>query len=148
FTAPYDVPLAHIPCGQILQGASTLVFCLDVSRSARRWGQRGMAGAAGLDARLLIGAENVIVGAQGLALPHARIEVQNQASLLGEVGLPRKDPVLGPPRFDGIGIENPPHCATTDWFAQPLADPCPNVGEGLTTQRLLGFGPQFTSDLL
>src|SRR6266496_2597785 len=60
FTAPYDVPPAHIPCGQILQGASALVFVLDVDRSTWRWGQRGMAAAVGLDAGLLIGAEHVI----------------------------------------------------------------------------------------
>ena len=65
-----------------------------------------MAAAAGLDAGLLVGAEDVILGAQGLALPHARIEVQNRAGLLGEVGITRKNPVLVPPRFDGIRIQD------------------------------------------
>ena len=51
-----------------------------------------MAPAAGLDAGLLIGAEDVVLRPQGLALPPARIEVQNRARLVHEVGITRKNP--------------------------------------------------------
>ncbi len=53
-----------------------------------------MATAAGLDAGLLVGAQDVILGAKRLALPQARIEVQNRSGLLGEAENSRKDPVL------------------------------------------------------
>src|SRR6266446_8976366 len=82
FTSAYDVPPADVPSCQILQGTTALVFILDISRSARRGRQGGMATAAGLDTGLLIGAEDVVLGSQGLALPQARVEVQNRASLV------------------------------------------------------------------
>ena len=53
-----------------------------------------MATAAGLDAGLLIGAEDVVLGPQGYALPQARIEVQHRAGLVGDVGITGKNPVL------------------------------------------------------
>ncbi len=105
-----------------------------------------MAAATGLDAGLLVGAEDVVLGAQGLALPPACIEVQNRSGLLGEVGITRKDPVLVLPRFDGIGIQHPPHGAATDRCAQRLASPGSDVSQGLPTQRLLGFRDQFTGN--
>src|SRR5262249_23547243 len=80
---------------------------------------------------LLVGAEDVVLVPQGCALPHARIEVQNRASLVSEVGIARKNPVLVAPRFDGIRIENPPHRAATDRCAQHGADPRSDVGQGL-----------------
>ena len=51
-----------------------------------------MATAAGLDAGLLIGAEDVVLRPQGLALPPARIEVQNRAGFVNAMGITRKNP--------------------------------------------------------
>src|SRR5262245_25286296 len=101
---------------------------------------------AGLHAGLLVGTEDVVLGTKALALPLAPIEVQNRASLLGKVGITRKDPVLVPPGFESILIQNAPHRAPTDGFAQGLLSPCSDVGQGLPTQRLLGFCDQFTGD--
>src|SRR5262245_3264999 len=148
FTPAHDVPPADIPGGQILQGPPALVFVLDIGRAARGWRQGGMATAAGLNAGLLVGTEDVVLGPQGLALPPARIEVQNRAGLVGEVGITWQNPVLVPPRFDGIRIENPPHGAATDRCAQYGTDPGSDVGQGLAAQRLLGFCDQFTGDRL
>ena len=54
-----------------------------------------MAPAAGLEAGLFVGAEDVVQGSQGFAWPPARIEVQNGASCVGEVGITwRKIPYL------------------------------------------------------
>ena len=105
-----------------------------------------MAAAAGLEAGLLVSTEDVVLGAKALALPLASLEVQNRASLLGKAGIARKDPVLVPPGFEGILIQNAPHCAPTDGFAQGMLRPCSDVGQGLPTQRLLGFCDQFTGD--
>jgi hypothetical protein len=110
--------------------------------------QGRMAALAGLNAGLLVGAEDVVLGTQGLALPRARIEVQKRPSFVCEVGITRKDPVLIAPRFDRIRLENPPYRAATDRLPQPSADPCRDVGQGLPAQRLLGFCDQFTSDCL
>src|SRR5215510_1055276 len=70
FTPAYDIAPAYVPGGQILQGPLALVFVLNIGRSARRGRQGGMTTAAGLDTGLLIGAEDVVLGPQGCALPH------------------------------------------------------------------------------
>src|SRR5262249_31574775 len=108
--------------------------------------QRGMTADAGLNTGLLVGTEDIVLGAKALALPLASIEVQNQASLLSKARIARKDPILVPPGFESILIQNAPHCAPTDGFAQGMLHPCCDVGQGLPTQRLLGFCDQFTGD--
>src|SRR5439155_2766591 len=148
FTPPYDIPPADVPGGQILQGTTALIFVFGIGRSFRRGRQGRMAPAAGLDAGLLIGAEDVVLRPQGLALPPARIEVQNRAGFVNEVGITRKNPVLVPPRFDSIRIEHPPHRTATDRRAQHGADPGSDVGQRLSAQRWLGFCHQFTGDRL
>ena len=107
-----------------------------------------MAADTGLDAGFLVGTEDVVLGAKALALPGAGIQVQNRAGLLGKVGISRKDPVLVSPGFDGVSIQNTPYGTTTDRCPQGVASPGRYVGEGLPTQRLLGFRDQFTSDCL
>src|SRR5215468_1145065 len=114
FTPAHDIAPAYVPGGQILQGPLALIFVLNIGRAARRRRQGGMATVAGLDAGLLVGAQDVVLGPQGFALPQARIEVQNRASLVNEAGITRKNPVLVSPRFEGIRIEHPPHHAATD----------------------------------
>jgi hypothetical protein len=144
FTPSPHVPPAHLPRGQILQRAPALVFVLNVGRSARRGREGGMAAEAGLEARLFISTEDGVLGAEGGALPEARIEVQKRPGLRGKVGSTRKDPVLVPPRLEGSGSQNPPPRAPTDRVAQGFAGSGGNVGQGLPTQGLLGFCAQFT----
>jgi hypothetical protein len=103
---------------------------------------------AGLDAGLLIGTQEVLRGAKRLAWPQAPREVQKRSGLLGAVGVTRKAPVLVPPRFDGIRLQHAPYRAPTHRFAQRFAGPCGDVGQGLATQRLLGFRDQCTGDRL
>jgi len=107
-----------------------------------------MATAAGLEAGLLVGAQDGVLGTQGLALPQTRREVQHRSSLVGEVGITWKDPVFVPPRLAGIRMENPPHRAATDRCAQRVAGSCGDVGQRLSTPRLLGCRDQLTSDCL
>src|SRR5437667_12451537 len=97
------------------------------------------------DDGLLVSAEDIFLGAKALALPSASIQVQNGAGLLSEMRITRKDPVLVSPRFEDIRLQNPPHRAATDWFAPRCAGTDGDVGQGLPTQRLLGFRQQFTS---
>jgi hypothetical protein len=58
-----------------------------------------MASAERLQLRLLIGADDVLVRAQPLALEHPRVEVQRAAGLRGEVGVAREDPRPRLPRL-------------------------------------------------
>ena len=139
FTPAQYIPPTYIPGSQILQGTAALVLVFDIGRSAHGRRQGRVAADAGLDAGLLVGAEDVVLGAKALALPSAGIQVQNGAGLLSEMGITRKDPVLVSPRFEGIRLQNPPHRAATDWFAQRCAGTDGDVGQGLPTQRLLGF---------
>jgi len=148
FTPAHDIPPANVPGSQILPGSTTLGCVLELGRSARCGRQRGMATAAGLDAGLLLGAEDVVLGPQGYALPQARLEVQHRAGLVGDVGSTGKNPVLVPPGFDGSRSKNPPHRAATDRCAQHRTDPSRDVGQGLAAQRVLGFGDQFPGDRL
>src|SRR6266571_1201811 len=119
FTPAQYIPPTYIPGSQILQGTAALVLVFDIGRSAHCKRQGRVAADAGLDAGLLVGAEDVVLGAKALALPSA-----------------------------GIQVQNPPHRAATDWFAQRCAGTDGDVGQGLPTQRLLGFRQQFTSDCL
>ena len=69
FTPSHHVPPANIPGGQILQGTAALVFVLDAGWSVRGGGQGWVAADAGLNAGLLVGTEDRVLGAKGLALP-------------------------------------------------------------------------------
>ncbi len=62
-----------------------------------------MAALPRLDTGLFIGADDVVLGAKGVTLPGARIQIQHPARLLGKVGITGKDPILVPPGFDCIG---------------------------------------------
>ena len=145
-TATHHIPSVSIPCGEILPSPTALVCVLDRGRSAQPRQQRGMTADAGLHAGLLVGTEDVVLGAKALALPLASIEVQNRASLLGKAGIARQAPVLVPPGFESILSHNAPPCAPTDGCAQGMLRPCRAVSQGLPTQRLLGFCEQFTGD--
>ena len=97
-----------------------------------------------LDARLLVGAEDVVLGAQGLALPAARVQVQDRPGFLDEAGVAREDPVLVLPGLDGIAVQDPPHRTAADGLAQSLPNPSRDIGQGLAAQGLLGLGHQLT----
>jgi len=62
-----------------------------------------MAAQPRLDTGLFLGADNVVLGAEGVALPGARIQIHHPARLLGKVGITGKDPILVPPGVDRIG---------------------------------------------
>jgi hypothetical protein len=117
-TPTHNVSPAHLPGGQILQRTPALVLMLDAGRSAWRGGPGRMAAVARLNAGLLVGPEDVVLGAEGLALPSARIQVQNRSGLLRKAGISGKDPVLVAPGLDGIGRQQPPYRAPTDRFTQ------------------------------
>ena len=61
-----------------------------------------------LDGGLLVGRDNEIGLLQGSTLPSAVIEIQDAASLAGEVGVAREDPAAVLPRADGVVMQPTP----------------------------------------
>jgi hypothetical protein len=131
-----------------LQPLSPCMPSVRTKNSAWRGGQGWVAADAGLDARLLLGTEDAVLGIQGVAFPGARIQVENRSGLFGKVRIPWKDPVLVPPGLDGIGCAYPPDGAPTDRFAQGSLGAYRDVGQRLPAQRLLGFCHQFAGNRL
>jgi hypothetical protein len=88
----------------------------DPTRSA--WGRikTGMTTDTGLNARFLIRAKQAIAGTQRLTLPQASIQVHNDPSLLGELRVAGKNPILVPPWFDGGSVKDAPNRVTTYRF--------------------------------
>src|SRR5208282_776110 len=87
----------NVPGGEVCPSASAGVLVLDVDRSPPgRW-QRGVLTAPRLDAGLLVGGEDIITRAQGLALPAPMVEIENATGLRGEGWIPREDPAAMPP---------------------------------------------------
>jgi hypothetical protein len=68
FAASHNVSTANIPPRQVLQRAAPLVLEFAVGRPPGSWWQAWMAPDPGLDTGLLIGTNNVILGAKRLAL--------------------------------------------------------------------------------
>jgi hypothetical protein len=69
---------------------------------------------AGLDAGLLVGADDELVGFEAFALPLARVEVEDATRLGSEVGISREDPGAVLPGADGVFIEPAPHRLVAD----------------------------------
>src|ERR1019366_2772628 len=78
------VATADIPCRQILPGPTPSILGFDAGGLPRLAGQRRVDAGSCLDARLLVGAEDVVPWPQGLTLPDARVQVQDRPSFLDE----------------------------------------------------------------
>lgn len=148
FPPPHHVPPPDVPGRQVLQRATARILKLDPLGPG--WGrpQAGVTPEAGLDARLLVGPEHVVLGAQRLALPGARRQVQKRSGLLRKQRVPWEDPVLVPPGLDGIGGQDPPHGAPTKRLPQRPLGACRHIGQRLPAQGALGFGHQFAGNRL
>ena len=123
---PMTQPAPDVPGRQVLQGPAPLVLVLDPRRPRPGPGpSAGMAADARLDARLLVGADDAVSRVERLALPRARVQVEDPPGLLGELRVAREDPVLVPPRLDGVGVEDAPDGAAADRLAQGRRGPAP-----------------------
>src|SRR5439155_13878505 len=116
-TAPHDVAAADIPGRQILPGAAAPVLRFHPRRLAGPARQRRMEAGPRLDAGFLIRAEDMVLGPQRLALPGARVQVQDRPGLVDEAGITPENPVRVLPRLDGILIQDAPDATPADRFA-------------------------------
>src|SRR5262245_20344275 len=144
--AAHDVAAPDIPGGQVLQGAAAVVLELDPPPAAGGGAPAGMAADAGLDARLLLRADDAVLGREGLSLPEAGVQVKDDASLLGEPRVPGEDPVFVLPRLERGRMQDPPHGAATDGLAQGGVGPRRQVGQRLAAQRPVRLVDDLTSD--
>ena len=111
-------------------------------------GRRRVTSNAGLDARLLIRADDVVPATQRLAIPGASVEVQDTPSFFGEFRVAWKDPVLIPPGLDRVRVEDSPDGAGTDRSAQVPRGSVGQVSGRQPTQRQLGLADGLTGDRL
>ena len=110
-----------VPRGQVGPRAAALVLVLDVHRAAGGGWQGGVPAAAGLDARFLVGRQDVLIGPQGLALPRAGVEIQDPPGLGRKRRVAREDPTAMAPRAQGVLAEPAPQRGLADLGDQPWA---------------------------
>src|SRR3954469_13188475 len=88
-----ELGAAHVPRGQVAQRPRAFVLVLDqLPIPASCGGLAGVLARARLDRGLLVGAHDEIAGLEQLALPAARVEVEDPAGLRGELRVAREDP--------------------------------------------------------
>jgi hypothetical protein len=148
FTAAEDSGLMDVPGGQIGPGSLAHVFVLDTHRAAGLWSGTAVSASAGLNAGLLVGADDEIVPPQWPPLPDAFVEVEDSAGLVGEEGVPGEDPaamrpgadcVLGKPAPDG-GFPDRGHQPAADRLPPDLAHAEAREGEAQLAGQLTGEG--------
>ena len=143
-----DSTAANVPSGKILQRASSLVLVFDSHGASRSCRQSWVTPDAGLDARLLIRTDDVVPATKWFALPRPSVQVQDAFSFFGELRVAWEDPVLVPPGFDRIRVENSPDGAGTDRSAQVRRSSTGQVSGREPAQWQLGSADRLTGDRL
>ena len=103
-----DLRPPDVPGGEVGEGARSFVLVLDPDRLARPGRRPWVDPSPGLDARLLVGGHDVLVGAESTALPAAGIQIEDRAGSGGEVGVAREDPAAVAPGPDRVLTEPAP----------------------------------------
>jgi len=105
-----------------------------------------MAADAGLDAGLLVRADDPVERIDSFPLPVALVQIQDDGGLLEEVGGAREDPVLVLPGLDGVLVEDPPDRGAADGLVQLVSGALGEIGRGLAAQRVPGACDHITGD--
>ena len=139
----------HVQRGQIGPGAAARVFVLHAHRLAGANGQARMHAQARLNAGLLVGGDDELVLAQRLALPAARVQIQDARGFGLEAGIARKYPAAVLPRPDRVLVQAAPHRAVTDARHQARAlRVARDIGHAQARQRHAQRGRQLASQRL
>ena len=132
-----------------MERAPSLVLVLDPACSARRRRGARMDPRPGLDARLLVGAHDVLVGPELLALPAAAIQVEHEPGLALEVRVAREDPAAVRPRPQGVLAQPAPDGRDTDRLDEAPGDRDPgDLRAGQARERQPEVGRQLTGERL
>lgn len=121
----------HVPGSQISQGAQAPVFVLHAHRLAAwlRW-KCGMETLLDLDACAFVGAENVLIPAQGVPLPAPLIQVQDPPGLFSEGRVAREEPTTVIPGANSVGTEPAPNSCSRYLGDDATLDGCCAQGRG------------------
>jgi hypothetical protein len=143
-----DSTAANVPSSQVLQGADPLIVMFHSHGASRTRRQSRVTSESGLDARLLIRADDVVPTAQRFTLPGSSVQVQNTPSFFEELRVAWKDPVLMPPGSDRVVVQDSPDGAGTDRSAQGYRSSLGQVRSRHPTCWQLGRADGLTSDRL
>ena len=128
--ASKELGAVNIPGGKVSKSAAAVVLVLHAQWPTRLGWSGGLAADAGLDRGLLIRADHVLAGLQGLAFKLAGVEVEDPTGPGRKVGSARKDPAPVPPGSDGVlrqplpdrGPRDARHQASTDDLGPDVGD--------------------------
>ena len=92
FAAAENLGAMDIPGCQVGPGTFAEVLVFDARRAVGRRRQRRLFPAAGLNTRLFVCGDDVIVGAQWSTLPDAFVKIEDGSGFVGKVRIAGKDP--------------------------------------------------------
>ena len=145
--AAEDLGPMHIPRSQIGPRPAPLVFVFDVHRAPRRGGERRMNAEPSLDARFLIGRQDVLARAERDPVPAPRVQFQDALGLGGECRVAGENPTPMPPGAQGVLAEPAPQGGPTDLGDEPLRhDRLLQVAERPVRQRHSALRGQLTRE--
>jgi len=93
---------------------------LDACRPVGRRRQRRLFPAAGLNTRLFVCGDDVVIGAQWSALPDALVKIEDGSGFVGKGRIAREDPASMLPGAEGIPAEPSPQSGAADLGDQTL----------------------------
>ncbi len=116
--AAEELGAVDIERGQVDPGSEPFVLVLDLHDLSGLRGPRRVLSGPGLDAGLLIRADDILVTPESAALPDALVKVEDAAGLFGEVRVTGKDPGAVIPGADGVSAEPTPDGCIADRSGQ------------------------------
>lgn len=142
-----DLGPVHIERGQVGPRSAADIFMFHSGRLVRAWRQSRVDSDSGLDAGFLVGADDEVIRAKGLALPLLGVEVEHPARLGREFGVAGEDPGSVLPRADGVFMKPAPHGFMTDGGDEAGAlDVTDDIRGAQARERQAQRGGEFTGD--
>ena len=120
FAAAEDFGAMDIPGCQVGPSAFAEIFMLDTCRAVGCGRQRRLFPAAGLNTRLFVRGDDVIIRAKFGAVPDAFIEIEDRPGFVGEVRIAGEDPASMLPGAKSIAAEPAPQGGAADLGDQAL----------------------------
>ena len=120
FTAAENLGPMDIPSCQVGPSALAKVLVLDANGTVGSGRQGWLFPAAGLNAGLFVGRDDVVVSAQRSAFPDAFVQIEDRTGFVGKVGIAREDPASMLPGAKGIAAEPAPQRSAADLGNQAL----------------------------
>lgn len=117
--------MPDVPGREVTERTAALVLMFYAHRLTRARTACEMLAPTRLDARLLVGADDHVVGAQWHPVPHSLVQVKDRSGFLFEAWATWEDPAPELPGTDGVLNEPPP-----DGGAADLGDDAPACSFG------------------